>query len=129
MPTEIDTIKLSTEPILPVNVTVIGTGDGGTPLRTGTTGVTPDHQPNLAVNVISPVVAIGVRFINTFLTTLLGILTGALATNVITASDFAHLIYKCAGLAVAGSVIGLIKDTVTIFSRLEQRFPLGSGSV
>ena len=116
-------------PLPPVQVAIIGTGDGGSPLITGTQALTPDHQPNLAITMITPLVAIAVRFANTFFTGLLGILTGAMATNVITASDFLHLVYKCAGLAIAGAGLALIKDLITVFGKLEGKFPLATGSV
>ncbi len=116
-------------PVEPVTVAVIGTGDGSR-LPTGTTATTPNpHEPNILVQVVSPLVAVSIRFINTFLTVLLGILTGAMATNVITAPDFLHLLYKCAGLSVAGAVVGLLKDLVTVFGRLEQKNPLLTGNV
>lgn len=110
--------------IPPIPVTVIGE----TPL-TGVTVKTENHLPDVIIHAVKPVVAIAIRFLNTFLTGLLGILTGAMATNVIQASDFIHLVYKCAGLAVAGAGMGLIKDLVTIFGKLEQSHPLATGSV
>lgn len=117
----------------PVTVTVIGGGTatgGPVPIETGTVATTPaPHQPNLLVTVIPPVVAILIRFANTFLTVLLGLITGAMATNVIPAKDFLDLVLKCAGLSIAGAGIGLIKDLVTIFARLEGRYPLLTGNV
>lgn len=124
-----DPIKVATEPILPVAVTIIGTGDGASPSLAGTIAVTPGQQPNVLINIVTPLMALGVRFANVFLTGLLGILTGAMATNVIQASDFLHLVYKCAGLAIAGAGMGLIKDLVTIFGKLEQKNPLLTGSI
>jgi hypothetical protein len=116
-------------PVEPVTVSVISTGDNSR-LPTGTEAETPGaHQPNLVVQVVGPLMAISIRFVNVFLTSLLGILTGAMATDVIQADDFMHLLYKCAGLSVAGAVVGLLKDCITIFSRLEQKNPLISGNV
>lgn len=116
-------------PVEPVTVGIIGTGDGSR-LPDGMQIETPgSHQPNVLINVVTPVAAIAVRFINTFLTGLLGILTGAMATNVIEASDFLHLVYKCAGLAVAGAGMGFIKDCITIFGKLETKYPLQTGSI
>lgn len=115
--------------IEPVTVTVIsGTADGA-PIPSGTVVPTPDHQPNLIVKVVTPIAAIVVRFINTFLTALLGILMGAMTSDVIEASDFVHLVYKCAGLAVAGAGVGLIKDLITVFGKLEGKYPLATGSI
>jgi hypothetical protein len=116
-------------PVEPMVVTVIGTGDGSK-LPTGTEAETPGaHQPNLVVSMVGPVLAVSIRFINTFLTVLLGILMGAMGTDVIPASDFWDLLFKCAGLSVAGAVVGLIKDLITVFGRLEQRNPLLTGNV
>ncbi len=124
-----DPEKTETTPIQPMTVTVIsGTGDGA-PIPSGTVMATPDHQPNLIIQVVGPIAAILVRFINTFLTALLGILMGAMTSNVIQASDFIHLVYKCAGLAVAGAGVGLLKDLITVFGKLEGKYPLATGSV
>jgi len=112
-----------------MSVTVIGMDDGSR-LPSGVTAETPGaHQPNLIVSVVGPTMAISIRFVNVFLTSLLGILTGAMATDVIPADDFFTLAYKCAGLSVAGAVVGLIKDLITVFGRLEQKNPLLTGSV
>jgi len=116
-------------PVEPVVVTIIGTGDSSK-LPTGTEAETPGaHQPNLVVSMVGPVLAVSIRFINTFLTVLLGILMGAMGTDVIPASDFWDLLFKCAGLSVAGAVVGLIKDLITVFGRLEQKNPLLTGNV
>jgi len=116
-------------PVEPIQVAVIGTGDGKR-LPSGTEATTEgQHQPNLVVQVVTPMLAIAIRFVNTFLTALLGILMGAMASNVIEASDFLHLVYKCAGLSVAGAGVGLIKDLITVFGKLEQKNPLLTGSI
>jgi len=116
-------------PVEPVRVAVIATGDASR-LPMNTLVETPDSdQPNIVMKSIPPLVAVLVRFANTFLTVLLGLVTGSLATNVIPAKDFLDLVMKCAGLSVAGAGIGLIKDLVTIFSGLEQRYPLKTGNV
>ena len=125
-----ETTKVTlSRPVEPITVTMVGTGDGRA-MPSGVEATTPGaNQPNIVVNVVGPVMAISIRFVNTFLTSLLGILTGAMATDVIPASDFFELLWKCAGLSVAGAIVGLIKDCITIFSRLEQKNPLISGSV
>lgn len=113
----------------PLKVTVIsGTGDG-TPIQTGTVGQTPDHQPNLVAVVVTPIAAITIRFINAYLSSLVGLVTGAGITGVIQASDFVHLVAKCAGLALAGPAVGLIKDLITVLTGLEKRYPLATGNV
>jgi hypothetical protein len=124
---------MTTEPLPPVAVTVIGgTGDGGAPLTSGTIATTPDHQPNLVTTVITPIAAIVVRFVNQFLTSLVGLVMAGMTPaggRVLQADDFLHLVLTCAGLSVAGAGLGLLKDLVTIFGRLEGKYPLLTGSV
>lgn len=120
--------KIVTEPIAPVAVTIIGTGDGGTPM-TGTTAVTPGNQPNLLVTVVTPIRAISIRFINAYLAILAGIVIGGMTTNIIPAKDFMDLLVKSAGLSIAGAVVGFLKDLVTVFGKLEQKYPLLTGNV
>lgn len=119
------------QPIPPIGVTVIGGSEGaaGAALTTGTVAATPDHQPNIVVHVVTPVVAILVRFANAYLTTLVGLLSVGITTNALPASDFWHLVLKCSALSVAGPAFALLKDLLTIFGRLEQKFPLMTGSV
>lgn len=117
-------------PIEPVKVTVIGTGTGnGAPLTTGTTGTTPDHQPNLIVKVISPLMAILIRFINAYLTMLVSLVGAGMTTNIIPAADFLALVLACAKLSLAGAGLGAIKDCATVFSGLERSHPLSTGAV
>lgn len=126
------TIKVETEPIQPVTVTVVGgTGDGGgAPLKTGTVGTTPGHQPNIVVQVITPLVAVAVRAGNTFCISLSGLMvSGGIVTKAIPAGDLATLLKVCAGLSVGITVVGIVKDCATVFSGLEKKFPLSSGSV
>lgn len=119
----------ASRPVEPVQVAVIGTGDGGH-LPTGTEAVTPgQNQPNIVVNVVRPIFAIFVRFMNVFLPVFLGVLTGAMATDVIPASDFLHLALRCASLSVAGASVSALKDIITIFGKLEQKYPLLTGSI
>jgi len=115
-----------TEVMPPVAVTVIGTGDG---LVGGTKATTPPDQPNLVVNVVQPVVALLVRFVNVYIGNLVGLLAAGMTSNAIPASDFGHLVLKCASLAVASAVVLSLKDIVTVFGKLEQKFPLLTGSV
>lgn len=125
--------KMLTEPIPPMAVAIIGTGDGGTPKTpSGTIAVTPDHQPNILVTVIPPLVAIVVRFVNLFLTTLVGLVMASMTPaggKVLYTSDFLHLVILCASLALPGAAIGFAKDLITIFGKLEGRYPLATGSV
>lgn len=116
------------EAVPPVEVAVIG-GAGVTPLLSGTTATTPGHQPNIIITVVTPLMAVAIRFVNVYIGNLVGLLTAAIATNVITASDFRHLVIKCASAALAGAVVLSLKDVVTVLSGLEKRYPLATGSV
>jgi hypothetical protein len=122
-------IKTTTEPIPPVAVTVIGTSEAGSPLTTGTVATTPDHQPNIAIRVVTPLMAIVVRFANAYLTMLVGLIGVGMTSNAIPAPDFLHLVLKCAGLSIAGAGFGLLKDLVTVCGKLEGKYPLMTGSV
>ena len=120
-------------PLTPIKVAVIGQGTvsgGPAPLITGTEAVTPlAHQPNLITVVVSPLLAILIRTTNTYLTILVGLVAAGMTSDAIPSTDFANLLMKCAGLAVAGAGIGFLKDCVTIFSKLEGKFPLLTGNV
>jgi len=118
-------------PIPPQVVTVIGTGtgDGGSPLTSGTIGTTPDHQPDLIVTIVNPMAAIAIRFANTYLTMMTGLVAAGFTTNQIPAHDFWHLIRWSAELSLSGAGLGLLKDCVTIFGRLEHRYPLSTGAI
>ncbi len=132
MPLSTDAPKIVPTPIAPVAVTVIGTGPdpGAAPLTTGTVAVTPDHQPNVMVNVITPFVAIMVRFGNNFCVSLAGSLAaGGMTSKVMPHSDFVGLVEPAVILALCIAGVGLVKDFATVFSGLEKRFPLASGSV
>lgn len=118
--------------IPPVTVTMVGngTGDGGAPIPNNTEAKTPDHQPNVIVKVVTPLMAIGVRAVNVFLTVFLSLTgIGNLAHVAIgdgmPAIDF-HTALMFAGLAALGE--GL-KSLLTITTGLEKKYPLGTGSV
>lgn len=114
--------------IKPVEVTVIGgTGNGNT-LQPGLVE-TAAHQPNIVVNVIPPAIALAVRFINTYLTFLVGLVSTALTSDVIPSKDFFDLLIKCAGLSVGAAGLDLLKNLVTIFGKLEGKYPLLTGNV
>ena len=116
-------------PVAPVQVAVIGTGDASH-LPSGTEAVTPGHnQPNVVTTVVTPMVAIGIRFANNYLQTLLGIITAGMATNIIPFTDFVDLLTKSALVSLVPAVVALLKDVITIFGRLEQSHPLSTGSI
>ena len=122
---------VETPAIQPLPVTVIGvrTEDSGAPITNGQVITTPDHQPNLVVQVVTPLVAIVIRFINAYLTAIIGLLIGGPATGLIRASDLGHLFVDCASLALFGPVVALLKDVVTILTGLERKYPIGTGNV
>lgn len=119
-------------PVSQIPTTVIDIGDAKH-LETGVIAQTPGaSQPNLAVQVIQPAVAIGVRFASIYLTIFLGLVTAALTPqgqNAIPWHDFSQLLLTCATLSLSGAVLDLVKNLVTIFGRLEGKYPLLTGSV
>lgn len=117
-------------PVEPVVATVIGTGDSSR-LPNGTIAETPGRaQPNVVVKVIPPLAAIAVRFANAYLTTLVGLITaGLVGKDAIPSTDFAHLVLTCAGLSLAGPIVDMLKNLITVLGRLEGRYPLWTGSV
>lgn len=126
--------KVSSEPIPPLAVAIVSTDAAtpGSPLVSGVTAVTPDHQPNLVVTLVAPLMAVAVRFINQYLTTLVGLIGAGmtpLGARLLHADDFFHLVLNCASLAVAGATFAALKDLVTIFGRLENKYPLLTGNV
>lgn len=126
MATEQNDNKAVTEIKPPVPVTIIGTGDGLVP---GTKAITPHDQPNIVVNVVQPIVALFFRFVNVYIGNVVGLLAVGMTSSELPAADFGHLLLKCMGLAIAGSVVLLLKDVVTISQKLEQKYPLLTGSV
>lgn len=117
------------QPVIPpVAVTLVGTGDGA-PMANGQVVNTPDHQANLVVQVVTPLMAIIIRFANAYLTALVGLLIGGPTTGLIPASDFWHLIVVSSGLALAGPIVGAIKDVITILTGLERKYPIETGNV
>ncbi len=119
----------------PLKVTLIaGTGDGGVPHDMhDQTVVTPGSAtPNLVVQVVPVAVALAVRFGNAYVTCLVGIITAMLTPygqNLIPASDFGDLLVKAALLSISGPVVDLLKNLITIFGKLEGKFPLMTGNV
>jgi hypothetical protein len=132
-----DAEKIEPLPIEPVRVAIIGgTGSGstgtgdGAPIPSGTVLKTPDHQPNVVVQVVTPIVAVAVRAGNTFCVSVVATLTaGGLTGSVLPHADMAGLLRSAVILAASIAGVGALKDIATIFSGLEKRFPLASGSV
>lgn len=117
----------------PVPITMIGTGSGAN-IMEGKTGVTPAGLPNIVItSVITPVMAIFIRFAHLYLVTLVGLVTAGMtplgASVMIPYHDFWTLVIDCAALSVAGPALGALKDLITIFGRLEGKFPLLTGNI
>jgi len=123
------TVENPNDQTAPIQVTVLGTEDVSLSRRTPTVAQTPDHLPNVTVRVIPPLVAIAVRFANAYVTALVGLVTVGVTTSALPAPDFVHLVIKCASLALAGPAVSLGKDLITILGKLEQKYPLGTGSI
>lgn len=124
-----------------IPITLIGPGTPEEGERRGISAIpngatviaqTPDHHPDLAVTFIAPTMAIMVRFGNTFLVQFVGLLVAAMTPaggHLLYTHDFLHAVIVCANLALPGAGLGLAKDLVTIFGRLEGKYPLLTGSV
>lgn len=113
---------------------IAGTGDGRLPTELhGTLLPTPGSaNSNIVAIVVQPLVALLVRTIHTYLTTLVGLVTAAMTPYgqaIMPTSDFFDLLQKTALLALVPAIVGLLKDCLTIFGRLEGKFPLMTGSV
>lgn len=91
---------------------------------------TPGTAPNVVVQFVGPVMAILIRLINNYLTMLVGLIAAGTADGkLIPATDFVDMVLKCAQLAVAGAGLAFLKDLVTIFGKLESKYPLWTGNV
>ncbi len=97
-----------------------GTGDG----RETHIIQTPEGQPNIIATYVSPLVGIIARFLVAFLTSIVGLITAGTTTSVIPAHDFRDLLLKCASLSIGIAIVGLMKDLVTIFTSVSEKFPL-----
>lgn len=127
---------VSTVTIPPVEVTVIGGMKDVVPTTGTVAHTTNPGAPNLIVTVITPFVAIVVRFAFMFAKSLLGFLTLSMipagSNSVMIAihgMDFYHLILTGAGLSLAPTAYDLVQSLVTILGKLEQKYPVASGSV
>lgn len=122
----------ASRPVETLTVAVVGTGDASK-LPSGTVAATPGlHEPDIVVSVVDPLVAILIRFANTFLTQLVGLLAAGMTPaggRLLYTTDFFHMVLTCASLSLPGAGIGLMKDLITVFGRLEQRYPLLTGKV
>ena len=118
----------------PVQISIVGgTGSGGDVSNTPPKMMaeTASGQPDFVVNIIRPSLAIFVRFIHLFLTTFVGALTaaGIGGENLLGATDFQGVVQHGALMALSVGGTGFLKDLVTVFSRLEGKYPLMTGSI
>ncbi len=104
---------------------------GTTPMPDGMVVTTDNHYANIRTKVVTPLVALLVRFGFMFFTSLAASLTGGAMAgqNIIVWHDFQELLYKAAVLAIITAAIDLVKNLGTIFTRLEQTHPLMTGNV
>ena len=117
-----------------VHTTVIGVGPSMPEhLPSGTVAVTPGAaQPNLVLRVVTPLLAVAVRFGFTFGGQVVGLLTAAMTpqgSKILYTGDFFELLLTCASLSLPWAVLDLIKNLVTIFKGLEGKYPLLTGNV
>ena len=109
-----------------MKVAIVGTGDGG--IQPGT-AITPGTSPNIIISVITPIVAILIRLANNYLTALVGLIVVGMTSDVIPYADFVGLVTMSAQLSIAPAGVAFLKDLITVFGKLEHRYPLATGSV
>lgn len=117
----------------PVQISIVGgTGNGGDLSNTPPKMLaeTAPGQPDFVVNVIRPSLAILVRFVHLFLTSFVGAIgagevSGALGANIFNVPVVESAFWIAAGAATAG----FVKDLITVFARLEGKYPLMTGSI
>lgn len=113
----------------PVTISIIGTGSGTgggvAPTPDGTVAKTPAGQPNLRIQVITPVIAIVVRALNVFATTFVG----ALGAGAVGVAPSTWTWKAAAGIALGAAILETAKNSITIFNRLEGKWPLLTGSI
>lgn len=120
-----------TESDLPSAILIKGITDGSNtvlpPITNGMIAQTPDSHPNVRFTVIGPARALTIRFIHTFLVSLFG---SPIAISVTTPfSGFRHLIVTAIVSALSIAVVDLGKNLITIFSKLEAKYPVATGNV
>jgi hypothetical protein len=122
----------------PVQVSIVGsgTGHGGSLMPpSGTIAETPRGQPDLVVNIVRPSVAVAVRFIHVFLTTFVGVIGAAgigaanIGPELLAAGNFGEVMKTAALVAASSAGVGALKDIITVFGRLENKYPLVTGSI
>lgn len=125
-------LPTKTEPIQPMVATVVGTSGG---LADGTVATTPHQdQPNVVIRVVTPLMAILVRFANNYVGSLLGLISLGTAgkmglDSLIPPMDFLTLLRLSLVSALIPPIYPLLKDCITVLGGLERKFPLLTGSV
>lgn len=118
-----ESAKVELTPMEPIHVTVIGTPRNENAPKTQLIE-TPHGQRDVLVRFVTPFVSIALGFVYAFGTTLIGLISAGMTTQLIPATDFADLVVKCATLSVAGAAFGALKDFVVIVGRLRDKYPL-----
>ncbi len=98
-------------------------------LQTGMVADTPGGHPNIALTVVTPIAALLIRTANAFLTIFVGLVSAGMTTHVIPYDTFEGLCVTSAKLAISGTVLGFVKDLITLGAKLEQKYPLLTGNV
>ncbi len=110
-------------PVPPTVVTLIGTGDSSK-LEKGTIAVTDGwHQPNVIINVVTPLAMMLVRGLKAFLVSFLALMPAGAATGIIPAHNFGDLALKAASLSVGVGVLAFGNALLEVLTKLDQKFP------
>lgn len=133
MPDEKTTESRSVDPVV---VTVITTGDASRLPSTTEAKTEGAHMPDFIVQAFSPTRALAVRFGYMYFFTLNGFLAPKMlpassdpVIAAIQAADFFHLFQTGCLIALVPAVGSLLKDIGVVFTRLQQKYPLLTGSV
>jgi len=93
---------------------------------------TPIGLPNVVLVAVQPIVAIAIRFANVYATTWVGLVVAAMTPEggkLLYTTDFLHTALLCASLAFPGAAVAFVKDLITVFGKLEGKYPLLTGGV
>lgn len=119
----VDNKTTQSRPVVPMQVTVIGTGDGSR-LPSGTIATTEgEHQPNVVIKVVTPILMILLRGTKAFVVSIVAILPVGGATGLIPAHDFFDLLWKSAILSTGVGITAALNALIEVLSKLDQKFP------
>lgn len=117
-------------------VSIIGHEAAADTPTPGTIGQTPGDEPNIKVgHVVTPLLAIGVRMLNVFLLTFFALLGGDPVAKEITGIDLIQVpegaspTLRYLYFAAVAAVLEGGKSLLTIGKRLEEKYPLLTGSI